>query len=286
MPLIGNRSVLHKSPGRFLNGFGTAGGGIASMRSAYSKHGMLRNAYQTFSRLSAIPDGHLAPSAWVMPITGGNMSSVGETVLAFGAEGAGVGGITTTGTSSLTISFADAAGQLISSGTGTATMTFTVADLLMTASIDGTGSASFAITTNTPLMGALAGGNGTATMSFAGTLEPYAIGHMEGSTVDGAVLTTDAITAAVWGVAAASNNTAGTMGAKLNSAAGGGVDYGDMADAVRTELQAELTRILELAKIHGLVVGTDLVVTATTRAAGDIAQTISEAAGTVTVARS
>jgi hypothetical protein len=197
MPLIGNRSVLHKSPGRFLGGFGTAGGGIATMRSAFAKHGMMRNAYQTFSRLSAIPDGHLSPSAWVMPITGGNMSSVGETVVSFGATGSGVGGITTTGTASLSISFSTASGQLISSGTGSASMTFTVADLLMTASIGGSGSASFAITTNTPTLGALAGGTGTATLSFAATLEPYAIGQMEGSTVDSTVLTVDAIAAGV-----------------------------------------------------------------------------------------
>lgn len=197
MALIGKGSVLHKSPGRFLGGYGTAGGGIATMRSALSKHGMMRNAYQSFSRLSAIPDGHLSPSAWVMPITGGGMSSVGETVLSFGATGAGVGGITTTGTASLTISFATAAGQLISSGTGSASMTFTVADLLMTASIGGSGSASFAITTNTPTLGALAGGTGTATLSFAATLEPYAIGHMEGSTVDGTTLTAASLLAAM-----------------------------------------------------------------------------------------
>lgn len=43
--------------------------------------------------------------------------------------------------------------------------------------------------------------------------------------------------------------------------------------------------VLDLAKINGLVPGIDAVVTATSRAAGDVAQTISEADGAVTVAR-
>lgn len=40
-----------------------------------------------------------------------------------------------------------------------------------------------------------------------------------------------------------------------------------------------------IAKIHGLVAGTPLVVTATSRTAGDVAQTIAESGETVTIAR-
>lgn len=58
-----------------------------------------------------------------------------------------------------------------------------------------------------------------------------------------------------------------------------------IAAAVRSELAAELTRILELARIHGLVAGQPLTVTASQRQAGDITQTITEAGGTVTVER-
>lgn len=41
----------------------------------------------------------------------------------------------------------------------------------------------------------------------------------------------------------------------------------------------------DLAKIHGLILGTPLVVTPTSRVAGDIAQTIVDSSGTVTVER-
>jgi len=43
--------------------------------------------------------------------------------------------------------------------------------------------------------------------------------------------------------------------------------------------------MFDLARIHGLVSGTPLVVTASSRAAGDLAQSISEVGGTVTVER-
>ena len=66
---------------------------------------------------------------------------------------------------------------------------------------------------------------------------------------------------------------------------GGGSSPASIADQVRIELAAELLRIMDLAKVHGLVPGTDLVVTPTSRTAGDVAQTITEAGSTVTVSR-
>lgn len=62
-------------------------------------------------------------------------------------------------------------------------------------------------------------------------------------------------------------------------------DVGAVAGQVRLELAAELLRIIELAKLHGLVEGVPLQVGPTTRVAGDVVQTITEAGGTTTVAR-
>jgi hypothetical protein len=64
-----------------------------------------------------------------------------------------------------------------------------------------------------------------------------------------------------------------------------GPSASEIAVSVRAELATELARLLDLAKINGLVPGTDAVVTATSRLAGDVAQTFTEAAGTVTVSR-
>lgn len=278
MALVGNRSVLLKSPGRNL------GGTVACVdRSNYSKPGALRNA--AFSPFAGLPYGHLAGSSWLLPQKAGAMSSRNAATASFSAAGQAVGGVTADAAASFAFTVDDAAGQLISSGAGAASFAIAPNAPLLTASIGATGSASFSVQCDPALLGALAGAEGAAGFSFSGSLVPYAIGSMSGSTVDSTVLTSDAIATAVWQAVASANNTDGSMGAKLNSAASGGVDYASMADAVRTELQAELLRIVELAQLHGLVVGTDLVVTPTARSAGSVVQTVAESGGTVTVSR-
>lgn len=58
-----------------------------------------------------------------------------------------------------------------------------------------------------------------------------------------------------------------------------------IADQVRAVLADELLKIVELAKIHGLVTGQPLTVTQTTRSAGGIVQSITEAGSGTTVTR-
>ena len=88
MALIGNGSILHKSPGRFLSG--TAG----TLRSGFNKPGMLAGRFETMDRLSAaIPGGHLSPSAWAMPRTAGGMGTVNEINGAADFAGSGALGV-------------------------------------------------------------------------------------------------------------------------------------------------------------------------------------------------
>lgn len=258
MALHGNRSVLHKSPGRFLNG------GLGIMRSAFNKHGMMRNAFQAYSPLSATPYGHLSPSAWVLPKTAGGMSSRNVTRIDLSGAGSIVGGVTSPGSAALTFTVANAAGQLISSGQGAAAFAFTPNAPLLTASLGAIGAASFTLTASADL-GAEASAEGsasfliamaasilpandapparTAAASFAvtGALTPYAIGALSGSTVDSSILTSDGIAGAVWSSVAAQFAEAGTMGAKLNSAASGGVDYAALGAAVWASVSRTLT---------------------------------------------
>lgn len=287
MTLIGNRSVLHKSPGFFL-----AGNTASGDRNNFSKQGMLRSSRLSFGKLASRPDGYGA-TGWLMPVTAGALSSVNAATVAVLASGLAVGGVTTAGTSTITITaapavafplddasplrtasaaitftVADAAGQLISSGSGAASLAITIADALMTASIEGSGTAAFSVTANTPTLGAEASGSGSAmisftvapatafplndtsplrdgqaSMSFSGSLTPYAIGHMQGSTTDTTILTADIIANAVWEALAAQHTDSLTMGGKVNTASSGGVDINALADAVRDALAVELARI-------------------------------------------
>ena len=274
--LIGNRSVLHKSPGRFL-----AGTVASTDQAGWRKPGMMRSA--AYPALAGIPNGYYA-GAWFLPMKAGALSSAYNARIALTPAGLAVGGVTSpgsagltftpaatawplddsvqvgAGSASITFTVADANGQLISSGVGSASMTFSTNTPLMTASLEGVGSASFVLSADATI-GAEASASGSADIVFsmaatilpsndaspartaaasfaiAGNLAPYAIGSMVGSTLNTQALTTDTIAAAGWQSLAASFADAGTMGQKLNNAASGGVDYGDLAAAVWSHTQ-------------------------------------------------
>jgi hypothetical protein len=57
----------------------------------------------------------------------------------------------------------------------------------------------------------------------------------------------------------------------------------EVTDGVLTTDQA--AQLAALAKIHGLISGTPLVVSATARTAGDVSQTVDDVGGVVTVTR-
>lgn len=237
------------------------------------------------SQVASVPDGCRAPVAWIMPRKAGGMSSRGgiggsggiNPVLILALEGEAVldgqGDITAFG------------GLIVNmlatiTGSGTISAANVQAFLNLVATITGSGGvASASALRGLGALIAQIAGQGTVVSTATGQ------GNM-GATIRGyGDLTPEGLRDSVWSALAAQYNVAGTMGNKLNSAASGGVDYGSMADAVRVELQAELLRIIELATIHGLVVGQDLVVTPSSRIAGAIDQTVVQVGDTVTVAR-
>jgi hypothetical protein len=92
-----------------------------------------------------------------------------------------------------------------------------------------------------------------AALSGAGTAaaQPYATATMSSDiSSTGELLTSANIAQLVWGALAAANNDANTMGAKLNSAASGGVDYDALAEAVWDDEFVD--KLLTVAKFLGL----------------------------------
>jgi hypothetical protein len=168
------------------------------------------------------------------------------------------------------------------SGTGAITFTAPNASLRLVVGMNGTGSMTF---TGSGGLSMIVPFDGAGSFGIAGSADLRGRLSMDGSWTPFSELSPENLAAAVWDAVASANNDAGTMGNKLNSAASGGVDYVALANAVRTELGVELDRIVEIAKIHGLVVGSDLVVTPTSRTAGSVVQTIVTDATGTTVAR-
>lgn len=192
--LLGNRTIFHKLPIRFLAGSTTTS--HSQLRSGFGQAGMRRNRFYQDGATVALktysyPQGTYAPSgsqragsAYILPQKAGAMASFYDASLSIAPAATVAGGITATGSASMVITPANATGGLIASGIGSASMNFAFANALLTASLNGLGTASFTLSTNTPLLGAIASGIGNGTFTITGSLTPYAIGSMSGSTVD------------------------------------------------------------------------------------------------------
>ena len=189
MALHGNRSVLHKSPVRFLNG------GAAILRSNFGKHGMVRNSYQVFDATAAIPSGYYGGrGAWVQPKKGGAVSGVNAIALTIGASGAGSMGKNTSGTASITFDLSGVGG-LISSASGVASISLGASgNIFASKSTSGTAGITLGSTGTLKATGKI---QGTAPISLSANWTPYAVGWISGSTASGGVLTEASIIAAM-----------------------------------------------------------------------------------------
>jgi len=179
--LIGNGSIILKSPGRFLSG-----GGASVLRNAFSTAGMKEGRYcsdqgRTFALTSASPSGYyIGSGAMAVPRKAGELSSFLNAQLSVTTTAFGWMGLPGEASTSFSVQFADAEGQLITSGTGSTTVSITTNSPLLTASLSGAGSSAFSITTNTPLLGALASGIASSTFTIIGSLTPFATGSLDG----------------------------------------------------------------------------------------------------------
>lgn len=189
MALHGNRSVLHKSPVRFLND------GAAILRSNFGKHGMVRNSYQVFAATAAIPYGYYGGrGAWVQPKKGGAVSGVNAIALTIGASGAGSMGKNTSGTASITFDLSGVGG-LISSASGVASISLGASgNIFASKSTSGTAGITLGATGTLKATGKI---QGTAPISLSANWTPYAVGWISGSTASGGVLTEASIIAAM-----------------------------------------------------------------------------------------
>ena len=185
-----------------------------------------------FPNQTSMPDGNYHPVAWKMPLTAGNITARNK------LNGAGT----------LTVS-GNLGYQILASLSGSGTISNALGTLIINliASITGDGTISSASIEAFLFAVAELTGEGDITdadleavgeliaaLEGAGVLTSTLTGQGElGATITSyGSLTPEGIRDAIWGAAAASFNVSGTMGAKLNSAASGGVDYDALAEAV------------------------------------------------------
>ncbi len=194
------------------------------------------------STLVGIPSGDRHPNCWMMPRSAGALAArnqlTGTGTISATALAVKLAEASLTGSGELS-----AIGSLIVqavaaiTGSGTITAADLKAFLQAQASLTGTGTVS-ATATGLGALAALLTGSGTsATSTLTGT------GELEAAlVVTGTGLTTGNVGAAVWSAIATANNTAGTMGEKLNDAGSASNPWTEVIESGYTA--AEILKLL------------------------------------------
>lgn len=245
MGLIGNRNVVFRVPVRNL------GGTIANRAGAWdrvSKRGRSMGEAFTDQRI-AYPVGYLHPYAFDLPLKPGGVSTFNQAVgtgalAASGAMGKnaeaaleGSGSLAVTG-KLVVAAIAALSGAGTIAGAANAT-------LAATAALSGSGTMSGTI-------GAL--GGVTAALAGTGSLTAgnYATGTLTADILPYTELSPQSLAAAVWDALAASYNTTGTMGEKLNGAGSAGNPW---TETIETGLNAAQAMRLITAALAGELSG-------------------------------
>lgn len=238
--LLGNYTILNRSPMRKFGGTQES-----CERSNFSTSGALRNRQlvdgtTTALAYYAIPGGYYPSYAWMIPQKSGGIGSGAQIIGAASASVNLAGGVngqaSLSGSGGITSATAGLIVSLVANLTGSGTISSSDLRgfLELVASISG--SSGLAVTA-----GALAWAS--AAVSGGGditTATPYATGALSANIKSYGDLTPEGLRDAVWNSIAASYNTTGTMGQKLNSAASGGIDYHALGLAVWDMLKSDV----------------------------------------------
>lgn len=286
MGLIQNKTLVNQSPISMKSA-----GAFASIRTRWGRTEAL-NIADVLGDLTGFPHGYSVQNSWLPPRKSGGMSSYNSGTITFTpsslnvAQGRNIDGVT-----SFNITGQPSTGAAIASAIGTTSFTFTTAGTAV-APINGIGTSSITFTAANANIQATADIVGITAFAFTGNALPtYANGFMIAVPIDTA-LTPDSVASAVWSANAASNNTAGSMGEKLNDAGAAGNPWAVLLAANNDPatfgklVQDIQTLVDELHKIQGLDAANPMTVTPSSRVSGDISLTLTgDGETTTTVTR-
>lgn len=218
--LLGNYSVLLKSPAQFL-----AGSTLAGQRANFNSNAQERNFYvgwatvQNVTIKSSKVSGYDAPYAWVLAGKSGGLAS-------FGRAQAGL--LLSGGLSQGRAISADLVASATITSASLALVVSLAADLLASVSLSATMLASANLISSLTASGSLTAAlselaNMVATLTASASVSNSnlnAIGHLSADLVFGpsTELSPAALAAAVWDSVAADFDAAGSMGEKMNDA--------------------------------------------------------------------
>jgi len=192
--LIGNGALVHRQLCRQI------GGGLAGDIYAWGRTERLnRFTGGVDAKSGAMPGGHLAPSAWVLPKTPGGMSAFIGTAFTVSTGDLNVAaGRNVIGSTDVTVTVNDAQLQLIVSATGEVSVTITLSSTGVGA-LSGSGQSDVSVTVSDATLGALVDALGGVAVALRPSATATALGWMDGSTVQVTdTLTAQEVATAVW----------------------------------------------------------------------------------------
>ncbi len=219
MALLGNYSVILKNPATFIGGTR-----VSNARSAFNASGQLKQRFypETIEGLpttTALPEGYLAPNAWLLPYDLGSMTTSnlngGSSLASVGV--AGLGGVV----------IMDGVGVLEASGGLLAGLEVSISGNGNLSAVGGGLLEAIVAMAGQGLLSGALGATAGLTVEMAGigtlTASPQATGEMVLEIyVNESQATVNQIVEAVWSALAAEYNESGTMGQKLNGAGSAG----------------------------------------------------------------
>lgn len=185
-----------------------------------------------FSHLTSLPDGNYPPVTWRLPLTAGALSSrnkiSGNGTLSASANIGYQISASLSGSGTVTSAIGQLIVNLIASisGQGTINSANISGFIEAIATLTGSGAISDAKLTGIGDMIADIDGMGDILASIGG------VGALVAEIKSYGDLSAEGLRDAIWNAVASNYTSTGTMGAKLNVAASGGVDYDTLAEAV------------------------------------------------------
>lgn len=204
MSLLGNFSLLHKSPMVFRGGASNS-----QLRSNFSKPGSLKNSYLHFGKLAAYPSGYSCPYAWSMPMSVGAMSSFTDSKGIITSAGNMAGGFNLSVTDSLVIVNTNAQLDQIVSFVASALLQV-VGSGTMSAAVQAQASAVLSMLGNADIQ-AIIDVVAYSNISLSANSALSALAHMNAEAGGPTALSPEGLAEAVWNYLKANPTTTGSM---------------------------------------------------------------------------
>lgn len=236
--LVGNGARLHASNPMLQMAAPLVG---SVERAVWHQAGARRNSFQRFGGKYGYPSGVRHPLSWCMSPKAGGLSARYELDVSVSNAGSGALGRNLEGSTTVTLTNADASLQLIVSASGGVTIAVSN-DANLSGALYATGSSAISFTNANATLGALAGLFGAATVTVTPSATPQAKGWLIGAITPYTELSPESLATAVWNKAAADANAVGTMGEKLNDAGSGSNPWTEVIESGLTA--AEVLRII------------------------------------------